>query len=117
MVVEDDRMVRYMMKRALGEAGYQVLEAASAEDALEIMIRRNPVISLVLTDVVMPGRGGRELAETIQELRPGTPVLFTSGYTDGEIERRGLLRPDAAFLQKPFTPEALVRAVEKQLGR
>jgi PAS domain S-box-containing protein len=117
MVVEDDQMVRYMMKRALGEAGYQVLEAASAEEALETMVRRNPEISLVLTDVVMPGRGGRELAETIEELRPGTPVLFTSGYTDGEIERRGLLRPDAAFLQKPFTPEALVRAVEKQLGR
>jgi PAS domain S-box-containing protein len=117
LVVEDDRMVRYMMKRALGQAGYQVLEAASAEDALEIMVRRNPEISLVLTDVVMPGRGGRELAETIEELRPGIPVLFTSGYTNGEIERRGLLRPQAAFLQKPFTPEALIRAVEKELAR
>jgi two-component system cell cycle sensor histidine kinase/response regulator CckA len=76
----------------------------------------NPEINLLLTDVVMPGSSGRELADRIIELRPGTPVLFTSGYTDGEVERRGLVRPEAAFLQKPFTPEALVRAVGRELG-
>jgi two-component SAPR family response regulator len=58
---------------------------------------------------------GRELAERIAEITPGIPVLFTSGYTDGEIERRKLLRPGAAFIQKPLTPDALVRAVQDRL--
>ncbi|HZN97568.1 MAG TPA: ATP-binding protein, partial [Gemmatimonadales bacterium] len=106
LVVEDDRMVRLMMKRSLEEAGYRVLDADSAEQALHI-VQDKPEISLVLTDLVMPGGGGRELADRIIELRPGTSVLFTSGYTDGEVERRGLLRSEAAFLQKPFTPQAL----------
>lgn len=115
LVVEDDRMVRLMMKRSLEEAGYRVLDAASAEEALHL-IQDKPEISLVLTDVVMPGGGGRELADRIIELRPGTSVLFTSGYTDGEVERRGLLRSEAAFLQKPFTPQALVRTVGRELA-
>jgi FixJ family two-component response regulator len=73
-------------------------------------------ISLVLTDVVMPGQNGRQLAERLAELRPGLPVLFTSGYTDGEIQQRGLLQPGAAFIQKPLTPRSLVRAVQKSLA-
>jgi FixJ family two-component response regulator len=72
-------------------------------------------VALVLTDVVMPGMGGKDLAARIAQVSPGTPVLFTSGYTDGEIVRRGLLSPDAAFLQKPFTPDVLVRAVRERL--
>jgi DNA-binding NtrC family response regulator len=115
LVVEDDRIVRLMMKRSLEEAGYRVLDAASAEQALHI-IQDNSEIGLVLTDVVMPGGSGRELADRILELRPGTSVLFTSGYTDGEVERRGLLRAEAAFLQKPFTPQALVRTVGRELA-
>jgi PAS domain S-box-containing protein len=115
LVVEDDRIVRLMMKRSLEEAGYRVLDAAGGDEALQI-IQDKPEISLVLTDVVMPGRSGRELGDRVIELRPGIPVLFTSGYTDGEVERRGLLHSNAAFLQKPFTPEALVRAVERELG-
>jgi DNA-binding NarL/FixJ family response regulator len=58
---------------------------------------------------------GRDLADRIAELRPGTEVLFTSGYTDGEIVRRGLLHPDAAFIQKPFAPEAILRIVRERL--
>ncbi|HZI74962.1 MAG TPA: response regulator, partial [Gemmatimonadales bacterium] len=73
-------------------------------------------ISLVLTDVVLPGGNGRELADRIAELRPFTPVLFTSGYTEGDIQRRGLLTGGAAFLQKPVTPELLVEAVEELLN-
>jgi two-component system, cell cycle sensor histidine kinase and response regulator CckA len=73
-------------------------------------------ISLLLTDIVMPGKNGRELAEEVEELSPGIPVLFTSGYTDGEIERRGLLRAGAAFIQKPLTPRELARAVQKTLA-
>lgn len=115
LVVEDEPSVRYMMKRALETAGYAVLEAGTAADALDGVRAADGKISLVLTDVVMPGQTGRELASRVGELIPGIPVLFTSGYTDGEIERRGLLGPGVAFIEKPFTPDALVRAVRDQL--
>jgi two-component system, cell cycle sensor histidine kinase and response regulator CckA len=104
-----------MMRRTLEEAGYGVLEAGGAVEALDILTRTAGKISLLLTDVVMPGTSGRELAARVADLVPGIPVLFTSGYTDGEIERRGLLEPGAAFLQKPLTPVALVRAVRERL--
>jgi signal transduction histidine kinase/CheY-like chemotaxis protein len=115
LVVEDEAAVRYVMTRALEDAGYRVLQAAGTGEAIEIVTRAGK-ISLLLTDVVMPGQNGRELAERVEELRPGTPVLFTSGYTDGEIERRGLLQPGAAFIQKPLTPAMLINAVRKALA-
>jgi CheY-like chemotaxis protein len=115
LVVEDEAPVRIMMKRALEEAGYGVLDASGAGEALDLARHAPEKISLLLTDVVMPGRNGRELAEDIEQLFPGIPVLFTSGYTDSEIERRGLLCPGAAFIQKPLSPAALVRAVREQL--
>jgi PAS domain S-box-containing protein len=115
LVVEDEAGVRHMMSRALEDAGYRVLQANGAAEAIEIVIRNSGKISLLLTDIVMPGRNGRELASLIEELSPGIPVLFTSGYTDGEIERRGLLQPGAAFVQKPLTPGALVSAVQKTM--
>jgi PAS domain S-box-containing protein len=116
LVVEDEPVVKKMMTRALEEAGYTVLQAANAAEAIEV-VNRTSKINLLLTDVVMPGKSGRELAKEIEELRPGMPVLFTSGYTDGEIERRGLLAPGAAFIQKPLTPTALVRAVQRTMRR
>jgi PAS domain S-box-containing protein len=115
LVVEDEEMVRRMAGRALVEAGYRVLEAGSAREALDLLADMNEPCKLVLVDVVMPGMGGRELGSKIEELRPGIPTLFISGYTDGEILRRGLLEPDAAFLPKPFTVDALVRAVRERL--
>jgi CheY-like chemotaxis protein len=117
LVVEDDPSVRYMMKRALEDAGYTVLDAGDAGEALEVLSRAPATIRLLLTDVVMPGKNGRELAEDVGKQVPGLPVLFTSGYTDGEIERRGLLRPGAAFIQKPLTPDVLVRAVRERLEK
>jgi PAS domain S-box-containing protein len=115
LVVEDEAAVRYMMKRALEGAGYRVLDAGNATEALDVLARTTDKISLVLTDVVMPGEGGRGLADRIATLIPGVSVLFTSGYTNGEIARRGLLEPGAAFIQKPVTPGALVRAVQEVL--
>jgi PAS domain S-box-containing protein len=116
LVVEDDAGVLHMMTRALEDAGYRVLPAGGAAEAIEVVGRTTEKISLLLTDIVMPGKNGRELAEQLEELSPGIPVLFTSGYTDGEIERRGLLRPGAAFVQKPLTPQALTHAVEKTIA-
>jgi CheY-like chemotaxis protein len=117
LVVEDEALVRYMMKRSLEGAGYRVLDAGSATEALKILAHTTEKISLVLTDIVMPGEGGRELADRIGALIPGVSVLFTSGYTNGEIARRGLLEPGAAFIQKPVTPAALVRAVQEGLRK
>lgn len=111
LVVEDDAPVRAIAARALADVGYRVLEAESGARALELLRRNGDRPALVLTDVVMPGMSGSELAAAIARLAPGTPVLFTSGYTDGEILRRGLLEPGVDFLPKPFSPEALVRAV------
>jgi CheY-like chemotaxis protein len=115
LVVEDEEQVRIVAARALTEAGYRVLVAESGERALEMMRHdgNRPVLALV--DVVMPGLSGSELAAELARAIPGTRVLFTSGYTDGEILRRGLLEPGAAFLAKPFSPEALVRAVHASL--
>jgi CheY-like chemotaxis protein len=115
LVVEDEAAVRLMMARALEDAGYNVLQASGAAEALQLVTQRPDKINLVLTDIVMPETNGRELAERLGELRPGLTVLFTSGYTDGEIEERRLLKPGAAFIQKPLTPRSLVRAVQKTL--
>ena len=115
LIVEDEMPVRYIMKRTLEDAGYGVLEAGSAAEAMKLVVDTRH-ISLILADVIMPAQSGPDLADQIAEQRPGIPVLFTSGYTDGEIERRGLLKPGAAFLQKPFTPDALIRAVQRVLG-
>jgi PAS domain S-box-containing protein len=116
LVVEDEAPVRYMMKRALEEVGYRVVDAGSASDALNLLSRHTGDVSLLLTDVVMPGQSGRDLADRLGEVIPDIQVLFTSGYTDGDIARRGLLEPGAAFIQKPFTTDALVRAVRERLA-
>jgi CheY-like chemotaxis protein len=115
LVVEDDEGVRWMTRRILMDAGYQVLEAADGKSALELMARDGAAVQLVVTDVVMPGMGGRALADELVRLRPGIPVLFTSGYTDGEIVRRGLLEAGTAFVQKPFGPDTIVRSVRERL--
>ena len=115
LLVEDDEGVRRMTSRALREGGYRVLEAANGLAALELLTSTGGRIGLVLTDVVMPGMNGRDLADRVAELRPGTPVLFTSGYTDGEIVRRGLLHPEAVCIQKPFGPDAILRIVRERL--
>ena len=115
LVVEDEEGVREVVARALGEAGYTVLEAASGEAALDLATSNGGNIDLLLTDVVLRGINGKELASRITRLKPNLPVIFISGYTDGEIVRRGLLEPDAVFVQKPFSPDTIVRAVSEYL--
>jgi two-component system cell cycle sensor histidine kinase/response regulator CckA len=103
------------MARTLEEAGYKVLQAGGGAEALGL-IRAGHRPHLVLTDVVMQGMSGRELAEQVEQLVPGTPVLFTSGYTDGEIARQGLLERGVPFIQKPLTPTGLVAAVHRAIA-
>jgi PAS domain S-box-containing protein len=117
LVVEDEVAVRRVVRRILAPHGHTVLEAADGRDALAVLAAYDGPIDLVLTDVVMPGLSGRALATQIAAERPGTAVLFMSGYTDDEIVRRDLAVPGAAVLEKPFTPDDLLAAVDAALGR
>jgi PAS domain S-box-containing protein len=116
LLIEDEPGVRHMTSRSLQEFGYGVVEASGSHQALGILERGEGHIDLLVTDVVLPGMDGPELARRAAELRPDLPVLFMSGYTDDEILRRGLLKEGQPFLQKPFTPEALAAKVAALLN-
>ncbi|MEX1182055.1 MAG: response regulator [Gemmatimonadota bacterium] len=109
--------VRALARHVLTACGYTVLEAADGRDAIRVAERHAGRIDLVLSDVVMPYLGGRQLVERLAAVRPGMKVLFLSGYTDDAVVRHGVLEADYAFLQKPFTPTALARKVRDVLGR
>lgn len=111
LLVEDEAPVRAIARRILARQGYTVIEACDGRDALRCAERHAGEINMVVTDMVMPELSGRAFAEKFSELYPGIPVLFVSGYTDDEILRRGPLAPRTAFLEKPFTPERLLGAV------
>ena len=117
LLVEDEEMVRSLTGRALREHGYSVLEARGGEEALEVFEERGASIDLVVTDVAMPGMGGRELAQRLRERSPELPILFISGYTGDDVVERGLLAAGAPFLSKPFAPEALLACVRRLLDR
>jgi PAS domain S-box-containing protein len=117
LVVEDEPMVRQLARRSLEELGYGVLEADSATAALTLIERGAPSVDLILTDVVMPGLSPRVMGEALRRSRPSLPVLFMSGYPGEDVVRRGLLSPDAPFLQKPFSLEDLSVRVRSLLDR
>jgi len=116
LVVEDETSVRAIAQRALEMHGYTVLCAASAEEAETAFEEHRSDIALLLTDVVLPGRTGRELHETLVTERPDLKVLYMSGYTDNAIAHQGRLDPGVPFLEKPFGPEGLVRRVREVLA-
>ena len=115
LLVEDEDSVRRLAKRVLEAQGYTVLEAMNGETALRLAADYAGVIDLLLSDVVMPGIGGRLLAERLVSARPDIEVLFMSGYTDDDILRRGLLERGQRLLQKPFTGSALAHEVRTVL--
>jgi PAS domain S-box-containing protein len=114
LLVEDEAVVRNLARRVLRDSGYRVIEARSGEEALRLAGEHADRIDLLLTDVVMPGMNGRELADRLGEIRPGTRVVFMSGYTEDVILKRGV-SGDLAFLAKPFTPPMLARSVREAL--
>ncbi len=116
LLVEDDASVRELATRVLASDGYRVLEAASADEALAIAHEtKADAIDLVLSDVVMPGMSGIEMWQRLRELRRDMRVLWISGYTDDNVERRGLDSSGPGFLRKPFTPEMLAARVRDAL--
>jgi PAS domain S-box-containing protein len=115
LLAEDAAAVRAAARQILERYGYTVLEAPSGRDALNIALKRQAPIHLLLTDVVMPEMSGRELAEQFFELRPSSKVLYMSGYTDDAVVLHGILSAGIAYLQKPFSPATLARKVREVL--
>ena len=115
LIVEDEPGVQRIAARVLGVKGYEVLTAASAEEALGLLRDGHRTVDLLLTDVVLQGMGGRELAEAAVALRPGLRVLFVSGYTDDVVLQHRLVADDVHFLAKPYSPDALVQRVRQVL--
>jgi PAS domain S-box-containing protein len=115
LLVEDEGAVRMMALHALQSSGYAVLDAEDGEQALRVVQTFGVPIRLLVTDVVMPGLGGRELADRLQAAQPGLRVLYMSGYTDDEVVRRGVEADRVHFLPKPFSPQVLARRVREVL--
>jgi PAS domain S-box-containing protein len=116
LLAEDEPLVRSSLQRVLERSGYRVLPAGSGTEALEASQRHSGPIDLLLTDVVMPGMSGRELAQRLCGERPALRVLYMSGYTDDAIVQHGILEPGISFIQKPAASEALVLRVQEVLG-
>jgi two-component system, cell cycle sensor histidine kinase and response regulator CckA len=116
LLVEDEDGVRQLAREYLEASGYTVMEAANGRKALEMAEKNAGPIHLLMTDVVMPGVSGRELAERIEKLRPGIKVLYMSGYTDQAVVHHGILENDAVLLQKPFTLATLAEKLREILA-
>ena len=115
LVVEDDEGVRRVLLKMLQQAGYRVLGASDGEEAIEMCRAGDATLHVLITDVVMPRMGGRELAARLRQVTPDMKVLFVSGYADSVVLHHGVLEADTHFLQKPFTVEQLGRKVREVL--
>jgi PAS domain S-box-containing protein len=115
LLVEDESALRTMASDVLRRLGYALLVAANGHDALSLLEKHDGDVHLLVTDVVMPQMSGRQLAERVQLLHPQSRVLYMSGYADHAIVHHGVLQPGTAFLQKPFTPNALARMIRTVL--
>jgi len=115
VIVEDEAAVRQLAQRILTAAGYMVLTAAEGNAALRLLAREGAHVDLVVTDVVLPGMSGRDLADRVAVVHPSIKILFTSGYTDDAILRHGVLDREIAFLGKPYTVDQLTRKVRDVL--
>ncbi len=115
LLVEDEPEVRRLVEKLLRMRGYSVLSAGSPAEAIAAARESSAEIAILVTDVIMPGMNGRELARVLAGERPAMRVLYMSGYTDAAIAHQGILPPGTAFLSKPFTPDALARKVREVL--
>jgi CheY-like chemotaxis protein len=117
LVVEDEDNVRRLTVRILERQGYTVLEASCGKDALELCGKCKEPIHMVLTDVVMPGMSGRQLADQLIHLYPKMKVLYMSGYTNNAVFHHGVLEKGANYIQKPFTIDGLMKKMREVLDK
>jgi two-component system, cell cycle sensor histidine kinase and response regulator CckA len=115
LVVEDEDIVRRVVTRALRKRGYQVLEGKNADEALELARDPRVLIDLLLTDVMMPGLNGRQLAKQLTAQRPDMAVLYMSGHDEDIVSKHGVLEPGIAFIPKTFSPGSLSQKVREVL--
>ncbi|MCX7825484.1 MAG: ATP-binding protein, partial [Verrucomicrobiae bacterium] len=115
LLAEDEDTVRHLVSEVLRRNGYAVLIARDGAEALALAGRQKGPIHLLLTDIVMPGLDGYELADRLARVRPETKILYMSGYADHDIVRQDAIRPGSAFLQKPFAPDVLARRIRELL--
>jgi PAS domain S-box-containing protein len=115
LLVEDDKSLRNLARKILKLYGYNVLETENGGDAIKVAEEYEKPIHLIITDVVMFGMNGRELAERIQSIRPEIRMIYMSGYTDNAISHHGVLEPGTNFIEKPFTPKSLMRKIREVL--
>lgn len=116
LLVEDEEMIRELARKVLQMTGYIVLAASGPTEALAICREYEGTIHLMMTDVVMPQMSGRALSEQVTRLRPEIKILYMSGYTDDDVLRHLILNSSVAFLQKPFSLDALTRKVRAVLS-
>jgi PAS domain S-box-containing protein len=115
LLVEDEEIVREPTRRMLARSGYTVLEASNTDDALELMRAHSGVIDVLLTDVVMPGRSGKDLSVEVLKQRSETKVLFMSGYSENVIVHRGVIDEGVNLIEKPFSADELLRRIREML--
>ena len=116
LLVEDEEMVRTLVRQVLTWHGYNVIDAHNGEGALEVARNYDGPIHLMLTDIVMPGMSALDLVKELSAIRPTTKILYMSGYTDHAVVRNNLLNANRAFLQKPFAPDRLAHKIREVLG-
>jgi CheY-like chemotaxis protein len=116
LLVEDERMIRRVMCEVLEQAGYCVLACADPKEGIDVCQQHAGQIDLLLTDVVMPGMNGREMANQILKILPRLRVVFMSGYTENALMLQGQTEPRVEYLQKPFKLETLTRKLAQVLG-
>jgi two-component system cell cycle sensor histidine kinase/response regulator CckA len=117
LIAEDEEMVRSFMKKAFERAGYRVIAADDGEDALEKFRENMKDISLILSDVIMPKKNGREILEEVKRIKPGIKVIFISGYTANVMHEKGILGQDTDIVTKPFLKDDLLRKVREVLDK
>jgi len=117
LVAEDDAEVRKLTKNLLEEFGYSVIEAEDGEDAVVKFLKHKKHIELVILDVVMPRKNGKEVYESIRRMKPDMKALFTSGYTADVIHKKGVLDEELDFISKPVSPKQLLSKIRELLDR
>jgi DNA-binding response OmpR family regulator len=117
IIAEDEPQVREIVRHLLQKSGYKIIEAENGEDAVKKFKDNRGTLSLVLLDVIMPVKNGREAYEEIKGIEPSVKIIFMSGYTDDIISKKGLLEEGFDLITKPINPETLVRKIREVLDR